>query len=222
MQRKGRIIGSLFILIHTLYLYLIHDISILENFKTTLTTACFTIVGWIFGFHYDKVTYLSTKDPLTQLYNRRMIPKLFTGLASKCEKNNRCFCLILLDCNNFKSINDTYGHKAGDKVLHRISQILLQNTRRQDVVARWGGDEFLLLISRPCDSDITSFQHHLHKMLRDLSDSMNMDISVSIGISIAHDHVKSLQEMINEADQNLYSQKHTYHVHEKERIMKLM
>ncbi|WP_134702734.1 GGDEF domain-containing protein [Ammoniphilus sp. YIM 78166] len=211
MQFKGRMISSLFVLFHTFYFLLFYDLSISEHpISFYLMTGSFTLFGWLLGFQYDKAMYFSAKDPLTRVYNRRFVTQRFAKLANHALKNNSTFCLFILDCNNFKTINDTYGHKMGDNVLSGLSKILKENTRRQDIVARWGGDEFVILACLHHPSAISSFQHRLDQNIAKLSLSMKVDISVSVGVSVSQGKMKSLQEMIHEADENLYSQKRLF------------
>lgn len=212
MNFKGRIIGSLFVLLHTFYFLLFYDLSISRHsIFFFLMTSGFILFGWLLGFQYDKAKYFSVKDPLTRVYNRRFVTQRFPKLANHVLKNRGYLCLYILDCNNFKTINDTYGHKVGDQALYGISKILIENTRRQDLVARWGGDEFVILTCLPHPSAITTFQHRFHHHIAELSQSMKVDISVSVGVSVSHGQMKSLQEMIHEADQELYSQKRLFH-----------
>ncbi|WP_164985200.1 GGDEF domain-containing protein [Ammoniphilus sp. CFH 90114] len=161
------------------------------------------------GFHYDQAIYFSFKDPLTQAYNRRFVLRVFPKLVKKVNKEGSHFCLFILDCNNFKAINDNYGHKIGDKVLYHVSKVLMENTRTQDIVARWGGDEFLILTTMPTESAINSFQNRLHHEIAKLSHVMKLEISVSIGVSVSKGQLRSLQHMIQDTDKELYNQKQT-------------
>ena len=94
----------------------------------------------------EKLKKMSITDPLTQLYNRRHFEAGFTQLAHEAKSQNQSISLILLDIDNFKSINDNYGHAAGDDVLSTIAQLLIEQTRNKDLVARYGGEEFAIVL----------------------------------------------------------------------------
>lgn len=93
---------------------------------------------------YDKAKYFSEKDTLTGVYNRRFVEAIFPKLLAQVERKNEQLSLSIVDCNDFKPINDTYGHKIGDEVLITLSSLLAGEIRKSDIVARWGGDEFLI------------------------------------------------------------------------------
>ena len=93
-----------------------------------------------------KLEELSIKDTLTGLYNRRYIKERFDELVKRYKRNTSVFSVIMCDIDNFKSFNDQYGHECGDKVLVHIAALLSGYCRESDVLARWGGEEFLLLI----------------------------------------------------------------------------
>ncbi len=84
-------------------------------------------------------------DVLTETYNRRMFEKIFTKEMKRAKRYMLSMSVVLLDIDDFKTFNDTYGHKTGDKVLCHIAEILKKNIRDSDTVARWGGEEFILI-----------------------------------------------------------------------------
>ena len=92
-----------------------------------------------------ELRYISATDSLSNLYNRRKIEELLYTSCDRAEQYNELFSLILLDIDLFKSINDEYGHPAGDKVIRQISDNLKSNVRDEDAVGRWGGEEFLII-----------------------------------------------------------------------------
>lgn len=85
-------------------------------------------------------------DPLTKIYNRRMFDKLYTNLMQTALLDDSTFCVIIADIDHFKHINDRFGHQEGDEVLIRLTKILRKNLRKGDSCARWGGEEFLVLL----------------------------------------------------------------------------
>ncbi len=95
---------------------------------------------------YKKVEMLARTDPLSGLANRRDFQEKFQDEIHRFERNGKVFSLIIGDVDDFKSVNDRYGHDYGDYVLTRISQVMRSMIRRQDIVARWGGEEFIFLL----------------------------------------------------------------------------
>ncbi len=89
---------------------------------------------------------MSVRDPLTRLYNRRKFDEFLAHEIDRAERNEHCFCLIQIDLDDFKTINDSFGHPIGDLLLKELASVLLRETRRTDVVARLSGDEFAVLL----------------------------------------------------------------------------
>ncbi len=94
----------------------------------------------------QKLKKRSITDTLTGLYNRRYMMKKLKEEKNRCERNNRCFSVIISDIDNFKKFNDKYGHDCGDYVLKAITQTMQDSIRKQDILSRWGGEEFLFLL----------------------------------------------------------------------------
>lgn len=94
----------------------------------------------------EKLTLLTTLDPLTQVYNRRGFTDAVGKEFSKYKRSNELFSIILIDIDFFKRINDEYGHEAGDQVLIKFANVLAQCMRDYDILARWGGEEFIVLL----------------------------------------------------------------------------
>jgi diguanylate cyclase (GGDEF)-like protein len=162
---------------------------------------------WWLGFQYDKAKFLSQKDALTGLYNRRYISQSAPKLLAKMDKKIGNLTISVIDCNNFKQINDQHGHKIGDLILTRITKVLLNSTTEQDIVARWGGDEFLI-VSPYSDSKRTrGISKKIEAGLFQLSKEMGMDISVSIGTAVYPSDACEMKELLIIADRNMYKRK---------------
>jgi diguanylate cyclase (GGDEF)-like protein len=89
---------------------------------------------------------IAIRDPLTNLYNRLKILELIQYEIEKAQRYNHVFSLLMIDIDDFKYINDTFGHNYGDEVLKEFSKCLKQSVRKIDIVSRWGGEEFLILL----------------------------------------------------------------------------
>jgi diguanylate cyclase (GGDEF)-like protein len=162
---------------------------------------------WLLGLQYDKARFLSEKDALTGLYNRRFVSQITPKLLSQINRTQEKLNVSLIDCNNFKQINDFYGHKTGDLVLKNISNLLLNSTRDSDIVARWGGDEFLIIAPYTDLKGTKVILNRIEKRLYGLSAEMGINISVSMGIANYPNDADNINDLLTIADRNMYELK---------------
>jgi|GEM_PF-2879808 len=153
-------------------------------------------------------------DPLTGLYNRRHAQQYLSKHFHQAQKNGRALVALMLDIDRFKVVNDTLGHIGGDAILQQIATRLSDNVRRVDMVARMGGEEFLVLIpdaSMERALEIAERLRHLveHNPFEIRSHKINQKITVSIGIARRAKRHKHASDLINSADQALYKAKKT-------------
>lgn len=147
------------------------------------------------------------KDNLTQLDSR----KVFEDNANEMIKRKTAFALVLIDLNDFKSINDTYGHEEGDQALVSFSNILRASVKGNDLICRYGGDEFIALI--PCtggQDEVSYFEKRLVKNLMDYNGNSNKpyDIKMSYGYnSFSDQEAMNLKDRIKMVDEKMYDQK---------------
>lgn len=154
----------------------------------------------------------SIRDPLTGLYNRRYIAEAFVRESSRAARSGEPFSIALLDIDHFKYFNDTYGHNAGDEVLREIGALLLQATRSEDIVGRWGGEEFLLLLPGICAEGALQLANRLRDRVRDelriSSDGQPLPaLSISGGVTAVQSGSEDLPAAVYRADQGLYRSK---------------
>lgn len=164
----------------------------------------FLWIAYQAGKQYDKVKFLSEKDSLTACYNRRFVGERFPELLSEMNKRGRQLSIALLDCDNFKQINDTYGHIKGDLVLQEIAALLLDNSRSNDLVVRWGGDEFLIVAPFTNKEEIKVMIERFEKKLKYLSENRECSISVSSGFATYPTDAQTIDDLIQIADSNMY------------------
>lgn len=162
--------------------------------------------AYFLGLQYDKAVQISLKDPLTGLYNRRYIHKVIPRLLRQFQYNDT-IGISLVDLNDFKMINDTRGHEYGDSVLICLAHILEKSVRRTDIVARWGGDEFLIVAVKAGHREMELIHYRIFSELRDFSEKANIDISISIGNAISPYDGLELHELVRSADMNMYNEK---------------
>lgn len=165
------------------------------------------LICWWLGSQYDKVKFYSEKDILTELYNRRFINEIFPRLLVQMGKKNQTLTLFLIDVDHFKHINDTHGHERGDQVLQHISTILISNTTKKEIVARWAGDEFIIISPDSKEKTDDLIMKQIHHALKKLSKGIQMEISVSIGAAVYPNDAKTLETLLHTADREMYKMK---------------
>jgi diguanylate cyclase (GGDEF)-like protein len=156
-----------------------------------------------------QIEFLAYHDPLTKLPNRTFLKKELEFLKNIAFRENKTFTLLFLDMDNFKIINDSLGHDAGDELLLKISQKLKQSIRKSDIVARIGGDEFVIIL---LDMDRKYLEELVKKIIKNITEeTIIKDIKIkptfSIGIAIFPDDTKDLEELFKFADIALYEAK---------------
>lgn len=150
-------------------------------------------------------------DSLTGLYNRRAFEKKIFEEFERAKRYRHPLSILILDIDNFKTINDTYGHNGGDAALKKISETLKVKTRQSDFQTRYGGEEFVLILP---ETDQDNAQQVATKILDEIrsstftSDGRDFNLTVSIGISsLSIREYLEWNEMLHDADQALYSAK---------------
>lgn len=156
---------------------------------------------------YNKTRFYSLTDPLTGAVNSRFFHELFGRELKRAERSKKAFTLVYLDLDNFKCINDTFGHAAGDSLLQRISQLIRAGIRGSDVLARMGGDEFAILFPES-DYDLSC------GMIQRIQEKINYEmlankwpVTVSIGAITYNRFNDTIGDMIRQADSLMYSVK---------------
>lgn len=156
----------------------------------------------------DKIKRLSEEDYLTKLNNRRKIHEIIENEITRSKRYNSTFALILLDIDNFKTTNDSFGHNAGDKVLVHISEIILKTIRESDVASRWGGEEFLIF----CPHTDVEGAFSLAEKLRINIEKSEFEgagyKTASLGVTHV-EHGDTVKNLIHRADKALYSAKNS-------------
>jgi len=153
-----------------------------------------------------KLKLLARTDPLTQLSNRRDALEKIEYEEKRYERSEKPFAIAICDIDDFKSVNDRFGHDAGDEVLKTLANIMCMNVRKQDTVSRWGGEEFLLLLPQTdLEGGIVladKIRKKVHSTEFDFN-GMKIHVSLTLGLSI-YNESKTIYETINLADQALY------------------
>ncbi|MFT5872182.1 MAG: diguanylate cyclase (GGDEF)-like protein/PAS domain S-box-containing protein [Clostridium sp.] len=159
---------------------------------------------------YEETVYLSRYDKLTNVYNRRYFEELFDIFLDKAETHNERFLVVIFDINGLKSINDSYGHLAGDELIKNFASGLSSKIRIPDIFARFGGDEFVaVLLEEDLQVTIERFEHIVEEFANNpiLFEENTIICSFSYGISSFPQNGTDYNELIRIADKNMYDYK---------------
>ncbi|HEX3030129.1 MAG TPA: diguanylate cyclase, partial [Clostridia bacterium] len=151
----------------------------------------------------DEILYLSYHDSLTSLYNRRYIEERIKQIE---EMENYPLSIILGDINGLKMVNDVLGHYEGDRFLMEAARILTKSCRPTDVVARWGGDEFIILLPNTNAAGAELICEKISKKCAELA-GMSIKLSISLGYAIRKNEKEEIAKTINAAEEVMYTQK---------------
>lgn len=175
-----------------------------------LGTILLALAGWTFFVERRQLEKRATTDELTDLINRREFERVSDEALDMADRFNTGLCVMVIDLNGFKQVNDTLGHQFGDLVLAASAERLVDAVRDTDVVGRWGGDEFVILL--PGLAERTAVRHSAERIWNRLSGTPVVGDTVmtaSIGAAIFPRHGTSLDALMRAADVAMYEAKTT-------------
>ncbi|MBI5206685.1 MAG: diguanylate cyclase [Candidatus Firestonebacteria bacterium] len=159
----------------------------------------------------DHFLKLSMVDSLTEVFNQRHFHNILSIEFRRSHRFNHPLSLIMVDIDNFKSVNDSHGHLIGDKVLKEFAQSLVQNVRSIDYVCRYGGDEFTIILPETTKEGAYNLAKRLKfsvmKNKYHISSKLDISISLSMGVSAFPEDVKSDDQLLKKSDEALYDAK---------------
>jgi diguanylate cyclase (GGDEF)-like protein len=151
---------------------------------------------------FEEVRTLAERDPLTRLFNRRAFVHRLVTEAAHCQRHGMPLALVFYDLDEFKQINDSYGHDAGDRELIRFGSMLIEATRAEDEVFRYGGDEFALLLPNCREDEAAAVTARVAAAL------VPTALSASFGVAVAEpDDANSVDTLLRAADTAMYASK---------------
>jgi diguanylate cyclase (GGDEF)-like protein len=152
---------------------------------------------------------IATIDVLTRIPNRRATQVFLEKELSRVQRNQGEFFVLLIDIDNFKQVNDQWGHAVGDHVLVKTASLFQSMIRKQDLVGRWGGEEFLIIVPGPCNADVLAERVRCEiEFLQYSHGNASFHITVSVGVCCAN-QTSSVDEILKKADDALYKAKLT-------------
>ena len=173
----------------------------------TVTSYAFALGGALLDNArlFEQVQHLAVSDPLTGLANYRRLLDVLENETERTNRNTRPFALLLLDLDGLKKINDTHGHLVGSRAICRTAKILRIHCRTIDTAARYGGDEFALVLPETEEVEATRVAERIREVMA--NDAEKPPLSASIGISIYRGSGERTEKLISEADAKLYEEK---------------
>ncbi len=181
------------------------DSTILPNYNKSKELIGFTSISQ--NVTHKKLLEIASKtDKLTQLFNRGKLDEYLEDEYNKYQRHKSTFSVIMIDIDNFKSVNDTYGHHIGDLVLIEIANILKNQTRKIDTVGRWGGEEFLIVCLETTKNGAILLAEKLRKRVENFTFNVVKRRTISLGVAEIEDN-DTIATLLERADINLYKAK---------------
>ncbi len=197
LRAKEKVMG-------VLCLYTSPDFSGMSEDKVTLLSAIGNQVGIAMENVrlYEQTRFLSLYDPLTNVANRRFMDMGLEKYFSCTRRYGKSFSIIMLDIDDFKKYNDTYGHSAGDKMLTSVAQVLIDDIRNADAIARYGGEEFLIMLPETTQEAALVTAERVRKGVAEKT-----YVTISLGVASYNKEMVKKEDLVNKADEALYRAK---------------
>jgi diguanylate cyclase (GGDEF)-like protein len=179
----------------------------------SILTTLINLVGSVKAIHKytDSLEYYATRDPLTNFFNQRVFRDMMGYEIKRATRHKYKFGLLVIDLDNFKYVNDTYGHSFGDSLLQSIADVIENVKRSEDIASRFGGDEFTLILPESDDKQIYTVAERVNEAIRNFSlqapNDNSVTITASIEIAIYPDHADQENSLFNVADSMMYRAK---------------
>lgn len=162
------------------------------------------------NFMYSHTKHLSMTDALTGLYNRRYFDTTVEREFLRSKRYHSDLTIAIIDIDFFKKINDTYGHLCGDYILKEVAYLIMDNFRKTDIVFRYGGEEFVALLTETSAQNSRIPLERLRKTIESYKFTYeNKEINLTVSIGAAQNNFDGTTEFLNEADKALYEAKNT-------------
>lgn len=174
-----------------------------------VTSIVIALVSLAMARYQRRISALATTDLLTRLPNRRGFELLANQAVQEARRSNNPLCALMLDLDNFKLLNDSHGHMAGDEVLRHFANNLQNTVRQSDIICRWGGEEFILLLKDTSPEQARELGEKIRQLTEHSStpfNGENLHITTSLGLAMLQGE-ESLEQLITRADRALYRAK---------------
>ncbi len=179
-----------------------------NDLNTLKILANYTAIAIENAISYKKVEEIATYDQLTRFLSKHEIVKLGKLVYDKCKDNKIKFSAVMIDVDNFKMINDTYGHVYGDKAISLLSETITKSIRNTDYIGRYGGDEFLLICPDAGEHEAFEVAERIRKNVENsvfsIGEGIDMSLTISLGVHQCTTCDSSFDDVIKRADKSLY------------------
>jgi diguanylate cyclase (GGDEF)-like protein len=155
---------------------------------------------------YSEARRAATTDALTGLRNRRYVMPELERMFQRAQREHLRLACLMLDADAFKSVNDTYGHRKGDEVLQSLAERITAAVRKYDLVGRYGGEEFIVLVSGLDPQSVVTMARRLHESVRS-TPVAGIELTVSVGVAFASTGDARADDLVHRADTALYAAK---------------
>jgi len=211
-------LGFLILFINIDMLEKVHSISYryeileLDEIIPLTFTLCISLLYFIsrrlkeLNQQLSEAQYFAERDTLTGLFNRRYVQRHYKLQQTELAKNNQPACLLLIDIDNFKKINDTFGHDIGDNILSKLAKVMLLSLKDTDIIARWGGEEFLIYCPNTTLAETEILTKRLQNNIHQHLFLNKYAITISVGL-IELKTAETLEVATSKADNFLYQAK---------------
>lgn len=181
--------------------------SLIRIWNTLVRVGTFAIIVWLITrlkhtMRAEKEA--ARQDFLTGLLNRRAFEERAEVELERCRRNGTPTAILYVDCDDFKQVNDTRGHREGDRVLQKIAESMKASLRSTDILARFGGDEFAAMLPDSGESQARAVAEKLHKALSEALDDNGYALTCSLGVAVFAAVPENLEAMIHRADELMY------------------
>jgi len=155
-----------------------------------------------------KLKEQANRDPMTNMHNRRYFAEMSEKIVSIAKRTKEPLGFMMIDIDNFKNVNDTYGHNVGDEVIKLLANKLISRVRESDIAARFGGEEFAIMLPNANLKSTSEVAETIRLEAEQIKYNDDLHFTISIGVSeLNHEDIKSVTEALNNADKALYEAK---------------
>ena len=155
-----------------------------------------------------KLKEQANRDPMTNMHNRRYFAQMSEKIVSIAKRTKEPLGFMMIDIDNFKKVNDTYGHNVGDEVIKMLANKLISRIRESDIAARFGGEEFAIILPNTDLKSTSEVAETIRLEVEQIKYNDNLHFTISIGVSeLNHEDTKSVTEALNNSDKALYEAK---------------
>jgi len=192
------------------YVFLSTKVYSLETFEILLGSMIFfiaAVLSWVLTHKFWMFEQQSTRDGLTGLRNYRSMNMALKQEIKQCLANKQPISLLMIDIDNFKKYNDTLGHIKGDVTLRKVAKIMSANIRDNDMIFRYGGEEFCVLLPGVPLEKAKSIAERMRAQVEDSFSGHDLPVTISIGVSISEGDISETRQLLELADKALYRAK---------------